>query len=751
MRPSPRQQLTVSFAVVALLLALVAPVGAAQENGLEQAGTDALARNSWIVTLEAGANPAVEGAALSRAAGGEVGLVYRHALNGFQFKGSAQAANALTRSKHVVSVQPDSALFLTETLPFGIERVYAYGLGGFQGAYQQGFRGNGARIAILDTGIDLDHPDLVNSIDQGLGKNCVNAAAAPNDGYGHGTHTAGTAAAPINGVGVAGIASQARLVAVKMFDDLGNSSQALALCAFDHIIGLNTDGDASNDVDVASMSWGEQRTWGTCETDALHGAVCRAEAAGIIQVAGAGNSATNAENFVPAAYPEVVSVSAIADFDGQRGGLAGCKFILELFASECDDSLAVFSNYGSSIEVTAPGVNIYSTWKDGGWKTSSGTSMATPHVSGIMALMAAAAPGLTPAAARDIIKATGECPNGSIADSDGAGGCAGQGAWRDDPDGIPEPMANALEASLRASNAPPPSDPVPPSAPALSATAFDDHVDLSWTPPASDGGAQIDRYHVYRGDTSGSATFYATVDTGTTFEDLSVTTGSTYWYEVAAENSAGVGTRSSAVSATIPEPPPPPPPAEPPSAPTLSVSPGNGLVNLSWTVPAADGGAAITAYEIYRGTASGSLGLWQTVDDSWTSIQNIGLTNGTAYYYQVAAVNSAGIGERSNEASATPAAPLTRPSAPRSLKAQKVSGGIQLTWLAPTSNGGSPITSYRVYRTGGAGAVVFTVQAAQLSLLDGTGLSRTYYAYVVSAVNSVGESQASNIVTVKTQ
>jgi fibronectin type 3 domain-containing protein len=581
----------------------------------------------------------------------------------------------------------------------------------------------------------------------------VNPTLPPNDGYGHGTHTAGTAAAPINGVGVAGIAPQARLVAVKMFDDAGNSSEAWALCAIDYIVGLNQDADPANDIDVANMSWGEQRAWGDCASDALHGAVCRAEAAGIIQVAGAGNSATDAGSFVPAAYPEVVSVSAIADFDGKRGGLAGCKLIIDLLANECDDSLAVFSNYGASVEVTAPGVNVYSTWKDGTWKTSSGTSMATPHITGIMALMAAAAPGLTPAAARDALTASGECPNGQVADADGVPGCAGQGTWRDDPDGIPEPMGNALEASLRvtAPPPPPPPDPTPPAAPALSATASDDHVDLSWTVP-SNGGAPIESYEVYRGDASGSATFYATVDDSvTSYQDTSVVTGSTYWYEVAATNSVGTGSRSNEVSATIPEPPPPPPPAEPPSAPTLSASAGNALVNLSWTVPTSDGGAAISSYEIYRGTASGSETLWQTVDDSVTSVQNIGLTNGTTYYYQVAAVNSAGTGARSNEASARPMAPATRPSAPRSLKAAKVPGGIQLTWAAPTSNGGSAITSYRVYRTGGARTVVFTVPGAQLSLLDGTGASKTWYAYVVSAVNSVGESQASNIVTIKTQ
>jgi len=216
-------------------------------------------------------------------------------------------------------------------------------------------------------------------------------------------------------------------------------------------------------------------------------------------------------------------------------------------------------------------------------------------------------------------------------------------------------------------------------------------------------------------------------------------------------NSAGVGVRSTQVSATIPEPPPPPPPAEPPSAPTLSASPGNGLVNLSWTVPTTDGGADITAYEIYRSTASGAEGWWQTVDDSVTSVQNVGLTNGTTYYYQVAAVNSAGTGARSNEASATPTAPSTRPSAPRSLKVARVAGGAQLTWLAPTSNGGSSVTSYKVYRTGGAGTVIFTVPGSQLTLTDSTGAPKTWYAYVVSAVNSVGESQASNIVTFKTQ
>ena len=509
-----------------------------------------MARDSWIVTLVDDADPTAESAAIARGAGGRAGLVYEHAINGFQFRGSAQAAAALARSPRVASVVPDQAIQLTETLPFGIERVAAYGLGGVTGAYQAGFRGNGARIAILDTGIDLDHPELAASIDNALGKNCINAAAPPNDGHGHGSHVSGTAAAPINGVGVAGIAPQARIVAVKMFDDAGNSSETAALCALNHIIGLNTDADATNDVDVANMSWGEQRAWGDCATDALHGAICAANAAGIILVAGSGNSATNGGNFVPAAFPEVISVSALADFDGERGGLAGCGFVSDLFANECDDTFAFFSNYGASIDVIAPGVKIYSSWANGTWRTSSGTSMATPHVAGIAALIAAAAPGISPADARAAILASGECPNGQAADADAVAGCAGQGTWTGDPDGTPEPMSHALRAAQYATAAPPDPDPEPPSAPALSAGATSTSIDLTWTAPSDNGGAAITAYEVYRGASPGTATLHATVGNVAAYSDTAVAEGETWWYEVAAVNSAGVGARSNEVSAT---------------------------------------------------------------------------------------------------------------------------------------------------------------------------------------------------------
>jgi subtilisin family serine protease len=260
----------------------------------------------------------------------------------------------------------------------------------------------------------------------------------------------GTAAAPLNGVGVVGVAPGATLVAIKMFDDAGNSSEALSLCALDRVTELNTDTNPNNDIDVASMSWGDHRSWGTCASDPLHGAICAARASGAILVAGAGNDAEDAGDFVPAAFPEVISVSGLTDFDGQPGGLQGCQFVQSLFWFECDDTMAFFSDFGLSVDVIAPSVNVYSTWTGGGYMTIDGTSMATPHVAGVVALMRAANPALTPSEALDIMLTTGECPNGQAANADGTPGCAGQGTWTDDPDGVPEPLPNALRAAQAA-------------------------------------------------------------------------------------------------------------------------------------------------------------------------------------------------------------------------------------------------------------------------------------------------------------
>jgi subtilisin len=748
MRPRRARLATVLVALIAAFLVAPAVVVAKQPPKFPTQGTDAFARGSWIVTLKRGVE-LTSATPLAKKAGGKVGLTYGHALHGFQLKGSAAAAKALRRSPDVVSVQRDRAIHLTETAPFGISRIHALRFDS-TGAYDHGYRGAGARIAILDTGIDLSHPDLAASIDTASGKNCLNAALPPQDGHGHGTHVSGTAAAPLNGVGVVGVAPEATLIAIKMFDDAGNSSEALSLCALDRVTELNTDANPNNNIDVANMSWGEHRAWGDCANDALHGAICRAQASGAVLVGGAGNDAVDAGDFVPAAFPEVISVSGYTDFDGEPGRVQGCQFVLSLGWFECDDTFAFFSDYGASVDLTAPSVNVYSTWTGGGYQTIDGTSMATPHVAGVVALMKAVNHSLTSAQVLDALVNTGECPNGQAANADGQAGCAGQGTWPDDPDGIAEPLPNALRAAQAAGSAPPPPPPPPPTAPAaptlLTATGGTASITVSWSTPAN-GGSPITGYQLWRGTASGGETLYQSLGVQTSYVDSGVSTGTTYWYQAVAVNAVGPSPKSNELSAKV---------SSPPSAPTLLGASSDRAAILSWTAPTSDGGSPITGYNIYRKIGTAQEALLASTDASTTTYVDGGLTNGTQYTYRVAATNTAGVGAKSNAVVVVPAGTVTAPGAPTSLRvtSDKTGTGLVLKWTAPSNTGGSPISSYFVYRMapGETSFSLLAVVAPNLRTYTDGGLARrSTYTYYVTAFNSYYESTASNQASGKTR
>jgi subtilisin len=283
-----------------------------------------------------------------------------------------------------------------QTLPTGVNRIDA--------DLSQN-EASGVAVAVLDTGIDLTHPDLRSNIV--ANKNCIRPTRTGNDDNGHGSHVAGTIAAVNNSQGALGVTSQAKLVAVKVLSSSGSGTWSQIICGLDWVVA-----NASRyNIKVVNMSLGgtgaSDNNCGNLNSDALHRAICRVRDAGITIVVAAGNSNRDSASFVPAAYDDaVITVSALVDTDGQAGGLGGST------GYGADDTFASFSNFGSAVDLGAPGVNIYSTNRSGGYTTLSGTSMASPHVAGAAAMYLSTNPAATWTQVRDSLKALAE-PLGS--------------------------------------------------------------------------------------------------------------------------------------------------------------------------------------------------------------------------------------------------------------------------------------------------------------------------------------------------
>jgi subtilisin family serine protease len=248
-------------------------------------------------------------------------------------------------------------------------------------------------IAIIDTGINFKHPDLQANLwtnsDGSHGFTCMRGRCAKggDDDYGHGTHVAGTiGAAANNGIGIAGLNWHAKLMSVKFLDANGSGNISDAVLAFDQVTALKQQGV---NVRLTNNSWGSGGF-----SQALKDAMARAEAAGILHVCAAGNSGQLADSspMYPAAYDN-------------RG-------IVSVLASDQNDVGASFTNYGlGSVDIAAPGVSTYSTVPTGscalcdksGYKLLSGTSMATPHVTGVLAGLFVQNPQLSAIEARDVV------------------------------------------------------------------------------------------------------------------------------------------------------------------------------------------------------------------------------------------------------------------------------------------------------------------------------------------------------------
>ena len=398
--------------------------------------------NRYIVVLDEDvASPASVARDLAGQLDFETTYVYDDALEGFAAKIPAGDLSALRSNPRVEFVAKDRVLEATEQKrPKGIRRVDADKSSTVAG---DGSGRVNADIAILDSGIYKRHRDLNISGGHNFsgGHNCVGSdQKAWSDGDGHGTHVAGTAAAKDNSIGVVGVAPRARLWAVKVLNDRGRGSTSSAICGIDWVTGKDTNDDGTSDIEVANMSLGATVPGsddGNCgwigDTSkngpaAMHLAICHSVGAGVFYAVAAGNERINFAADIPASFDQVLTVTAMADFNGKPGGGASstCR-------TDVDDTFANFSNYttvGSSDEghtIAAPGVCIRSTWNNGGYKSMSGTSMASPHVAGAAALCIATS------------ATTGQCTGGptdvmNTLRSDGAAQPASYGFFGDPND-----------------------------------------------------------------------------------------------------------------------------------------------------------------------------------------------------------------------------------------------------------------------------------------------------------------------------
>jgi len=233
-----------------------------------------------------------------------------------------------------------------EVLPWGIDRIDA------ELVWPSGNTANLIRVGIIDTGISNTHPDLLANIKGGV--NTINPRKNWNDDNGHGSHVAGIVAAIDNDIGVIGVGPAIDLYAIKVLDRNGSGYLS------DVIEGIQW--AVANNMQVVNMSLGT-----ASNIQSFHDAVIAAKNAGIVTVAAAGNGggSTNESVIFPAAYPEAIAVSA----------------------TDNTDTIAWWSSRGPEVDLAAPGVSIYSTYKGTGYATLSGTSMAAPHVAGSAALV----------------------------------------------------------------------------------------------------------------------------------------------------------------------------------------------------------------------------------------------------------------------------------------------------------------------------------------------------------------------------
>ncbi|KFF97067.1 S8 family peptidase [Streptomyces europaeiscabiei] len=355
-----------TMATAALLGGLTTlPAQAAPAEGrVLAAGSPTAVKDSYVVTLKKGAGLKAASSAgrdLVEEYGGTVKRTFRSALNGYSAELSAAEARRLAADPAIASVEQDQVFTADATqssAPWGLDRSDQASLP-LSGTYTYpDTAGSGVTAYVIDTGVRISHSQFGGRAVNGY--DAVDGDSVAQDGNGHGTHVASTIAGSTYG-----IAKQAKIVAVRVLNNAGSGTTAGVVAGIDWVT-ANHSGPS-----VANLSLG-----GGAST-AIDTAVRNSISSGVTYAVAAGNSSANASSYSPARVTEAITVGATTSTDAR----------------------ASYSNYGSVLDIFAPGSSITAGWytSDTATNTISGTSMATPHVAGAAAVYLAGHPSATPA------------------------------------------------------------------------------------------------------------------------------------------------------------------------------------------------------------------------------------------------------------------------------------------------------------------------------------------------------------------